>query len=191
MKKIMLLSVCFLMALQFATAQSKNFKPKQNYVDINAGMGILPTFLKDAGKSKMLPLSLSADYKLAKNFSLGIYVGHSVTETGLKVLRDGTQAQWKNSYYVTGLRMAAHSRYMDGWNIYGGMTMGYSHSNVEMMKGSPTKVRDNMGIEPSSGKMLLSGFLGTRYAFTPKVGIFGEIGMGGVSLATAGLSIRL
>lgn len=191
MKKFMLLSVCFLIALQFATAQNRKAKPKQKYVDINAGMGILPTFFKDAGKAKMMPLSLSADYKLAKNFSLGIYAGHSVTETDLKTLRDGTQAQWKNSYYVTGLRMAAHSRYMDGWNIYGGMTMGYSHSNIEMMQGAVAKIRDNMGIEPSSGKMLLSGFLGARYSFNPRMGLFGELGMGGISLATAGLSIRL
>jgi hypothetical protein len=191
MKKLMLLSALILMSLQIVCAQSKNFKPKDKYVDINAGIGLFPTFLKDAGKAKLLPLAISADYKLAKNFSLGLYAGHSVTETGLRSLSDGSQAQWRNSYYITGLRMAAHSSYLNGWNIYGGMTIGYSHSNIEMMEGDQTLLKTNRGIEPNSGNMIISGFMGARYSFTEKVGFFTEVGMGSISLATAGLSIRL
>jgi acetolactate synthase regulatory subunit len=191
MKNVLLLSTCLFFLAQGIHAQSyKPLKPTAKYVNINAGLGLLPTFLKDAGKMKVLPMSLSADYKLAKNFSLGAYIGHSVTETDRKTMRDGTQAKWRNSYVVSGIRMAAQSKDLNRWNIYGGMSVGYSHSSVEMLEGQLEKVRDNMGVNPASGKILVTGFVGSRYAFNQKVGLFGEIGMG-VSLATAGLSIRL
>ncbi|MCG8330412.1 MAG: hypothetical protein MI974_22125 [Chitinophagales bacterium] len=192
MKKFMLLSVCVCLAFQFVNAQSYKQKPrpKDKYVNINAGIGIVPTFFKDAGKAELLPLSLSTDFKLAKNFSLGVYIGHSVTKTDLKLMRDGTSAQWRNSYTATGVRMAGQSNDLNGWNLYGGMSVGYSHSNIEMIEGDLIKVKDHMGIKDNSGKMLMTGFLGARYSFTPKVGMFGELGMG-AALATAGLSIRL
>ena len=171
MKNLLLLSTMFLFLVCGAQAQSRAYKapkPDAKYVNINAGIGILPTFLKDAGKSKVMPLSLSADYKVAKHFSLGAFVGHSVTETDLKTMQDGTQARWRNNYVVSGVRMAGLSSDLNGWNIYGGMSVGYSHSKIEMLEGQIEKVKDNMGIRPSSGKMLMTGFIGARYCIYSK-----------------------
>lgn len=187
MKKWMLLSIFALFITQLANAQRR--APKK-HIDINAGVGLLPTFVKDAGKVKSPPLALSADFKLAEHFSLGAFAGFSVTETGLRPMRGGGVAKWRNSFTLFGLRLAAQSSQIGPWNIYGGMSMAYSHSNVDMMEGQLEKVKEEQGIKESSGKMLLAGFIGGRHSFTPRLGLFGELGFG-ISLATVGLSFRL
>lgn len=192
MKKLLIFSFLLISTYSIASAQSKKYtKPDAKYININAGIGVLPTFLKDAGKAKILPMSISADYKLAKSFSVGAYFGYSSTETGMVELNDGSTAQWTNNYKVAGVRLVAQSRSRDGWNVYGGMTVGYGHSDIDMMVGEISKLKDNRGVRPQSGKMLMTGFIGGRYSFTDHVGIFSEVGLGGVSLATAGLSIRI
>lgn len=191
MKKLLLLSISMIFVFQVLHAQqNKSPRPSDKYVNINAGIGIFPTYLKDAGKSQIFPLSLSADYKLAKNFSLGTFVGYSVTDTDLKTMRDGTLSKWRNYYFNTGLRFAAQSRDINGWNVYGGMMIGYSHTRIDMLQGELEKAGNDMGIKEHSGKMLLTGFIGARYSFSQKMGMFGEIGMG-ESLFKVGISYRL
>lgn len=188
MKKLMLLSITLFALAQLLNAQSQ--RPKKNYLDLNAGMGMLPTFVKDAGKVKTPPLSLTADYQVVEHFSIGAYAGLSVTETDARALRDGSTAQWSNRFSIFGLRLAARSSQMGPWNVYGGLSAGYSISKIDMMQGDIEKVKSEKNIRAVSGKMLMTGFLGGRYSLTPKAGIFGELGYG-VSLATVGLSIRI
>lgn len=188
MKKVMLLSVLTLFLIRIANAQ--HGRQKNNYLDINAGIGLLPAFVKDAGKAKTLPLSLSADYKLAKHFSLGAFAGYSVTETSLKALPAGGRARWQNRFSLAGLRLAARSSALGPWNIYGGMSLAYAHSRVRMLEGQLEKAREEKGIQESSGRLLYSGFLGGRYSFTPRIGMFGELGFG-ASLVSLGMSVRI
>ena len=188
MKNLMLIPLLALILAQVADAQNR--RAPQKYVDINAGIGILPTFVKDAGKVNAPPMSLTADFKLAEHFSLGAFAGYSVTETGLRLLRDGGTAKWRNRFSVVGVRLAAQSRPLGPWNIYGGMSVAYSHSNIDMMEGQIQKVKEEKGIKESSGKILMGGFIGGRHSLTPRLGLFGELGFG-ISLATAGLSVRL
>ncbi|MCO6477993.1 MAG: hypothetical protein J5I94_15280 [Phaeodactylibacter sp.] len=188
MKNLILLSILALFFTQMANAQHR--RAQENYLDINAGMGILPTFVKDAGKVVSPPLSLSADFKLARNFSLGAFAGFSVTETGLRPMRDGGTAKWQNRFSLAGLRLAGRSGQMGPWNIYGGMSVAYSHSTIDMMEGQLEKVKDEQGVQENSGKILLAGFIGGRHSFTPRLGAFGELSFG-LSLATVGLSVRL
>jgi hypothetical protein len=191
MKKLLLLSISMMFIFQVSYAQQKKSpRPNDKYINVNAGIGLFPTYLKDAGKSQIFPLSLSADYKLAKNFSIGTFVGYSVTDTDLKTMRDGSISQWRNYYFNTGVRLAAQSRDINGWNIYGGMILGYSHTQVEMLQGELEKAGNDMGIKERSGKMLFTGFMGARYSFSQKMGMFAEIGMG-ESLIKAGISYRL
>ena len=188
MKKIMLLSVLLFSLAQMATAQHN--RGADHRLDINAGIGILPTYVKDAGKMVSPPLSLSADFRLSRNFSLGAFTGYSVTETGLRAMRDGGTAEWRNSTTLAGLRMAVRSSQMGPWNIYGGMTLAYAHADIEIMEGQLEKVKAEKGIRESSGKMIYGGFFGGRYSLTPHLGVFGEVGFG-ISLASVGLSVRL
>ena len=188
MKNAMLLSILVLFLSQMANAQHRR-APKK-YVDINASIGLLPTFIKDAGKVILPPLSLSADFKVAENFSLGAFAGYSVTETGQRTMVDGGTAKWRNSFSLFGLRLAAQSRPLGPWNIYGGMSMAYTHSNIEMMEGQLEKVKEEKGIKENSGKMIFAGFIGGRHSLTPRLGMFGELGFG-ISLVTFGLSVRI
>ncbi len=187
MKKWILLPMVSAM-IQFANAQYA--RPPLNYLDVNAGIGMLPTFVKDAGKVRTLPLSLSADYQIAEHFSLGAFAGYSVTETGLRFLQDGSTAQWGNHFTIFGLRLAARSRQMGPWNVYGGLSGGYSISHINMIRGDLEKVKQDRNIQEISGKMLLTGFLGGRYSFTSRAGLFAELGYG-ISLAVIGLSMRI
>lgn len=186
MKKLLLPLTLVLLFAQFGHAQGQ----KKTYLDLNAGMGMLPTFVKDAGRVKTPALSFSADYQLKEHFSLGGFVGYSVTETDVRTLRDGSNAQWTNHFSVFGLRLAGRSTQMGPWNIYGGLSAGYSFSNIEITKGELEKVKRETNMREVSGKMLITGFVGTRYAFTPKIGIFTELGYS-CSLVNMGLSVRL
>ena len=188
MKKILLLSIAVFVCMQWVNAQ--NLRPKKNYLDINAGLGILPTFIKDAGKAKVLPLSLSADYQVVEHFSVGAFAGYSVTETDVRALSDGSTAQWENRFSIFGLRLAARSSQLGPWSIYGGLSAGYSVSKIDLKQGELEKVKAEKNIRDVSGKTVITGFLGGRYSFTPRVGIFGELGYG-VSLASVGLSVRI
>ena len=184
----MLLSILVLFLSQMANAQHRR-APKQ-YVDINAAIGLLPTFIKDVGMVKSPPLSVAADFRLAEYFSLGAFAGYSVTETGQRTMVDGGTAKWRNSFSLFGLRLAAQSRPLGPWNIYGGMSMAYTHSNIEMMEGQLEKVKEEKGIKENSGKMIFAGFIGGRHSLTPRLGMFGELGFG-ISLVTFGLSVRI
>lgn len=188
MKNALLLSFFSLLFAQTTAAQ--HGRAPERYLDVNAGIGILPTYLKDAGRALTPPLSLSADYKLAKNFSLGAFAGFSITETGLRALRDGGTAKWRNSTSLLGLRFAARSRPMGPWEVYGGMSLAYAHANIEIMEGQLEKVKNENGLQENSGRMIYAGFFGSRYRLTPRLGVFGELGFG-ISLASVGLSVRI
>lgn len=183
MKKVYQLSLVLLLSFCFQTlyAQSK--------VDVNFGIGAFPTFAKDKGKVMLLPLTLNASYKLTSKFSLGLYMGHSVTETNREFLNDGVFTQWKNHFSTVGIRAAAHTDKLYNWDIYGGMSLSYNYSKIEMMEGNMDEMAKHMGIKPKSGKIAASGFLGTRYAFTEMIGLYGELGFG-ISILTFGCSLR-
>ena len=188
MKNAVLLSILVLFLSQ--TADAQNRRAPKRHADFNAGIGLLPTYLKDAGKMVSPPLSLSADFMLAENFSLGAFAGFSITETGLRAMRDGGTAKWRNHSSIFGLRMAAQSRPIGAWNIYGGMTAAYALSNIDVVEGQLEKVKQEKGLKESSGKMIFGGFIGGRHKLTPHLGLFGELGFG-ISLATVGLSVRI
>jgi hypothetical protein len=186
MKKLFLSLTVLCLAIQFVQAQ--RFEP---HVDLNLGIGVLPTFVKDHGKAKMLPMTLTADYKFTENFSLGLAGSYSITESGLYQFRDGTTAQWRNKFSTITLRAAAHSRLInDCLNIYGGLNVGYTNSAIEMMQGEEKKIKAERGIGRTGSNFLYTAFLGTRYCLGEKVGLFGEVGFG-VSIATVGVSVRL
>ena len=184
MKKVTLFSliICFCFAFQTMNAQGR--------YDINFGVGALPTFAKDKGTTKLLPLVMNVHYKINPKFSLGVFAGHSVTETNREFINDGQLTQWKNRFSTFGIRAAAHTDKLYKWDIYGGMTLSYNFSNIEVIEGNMDILADHMGIKPRSGKFSASAFLGSRYEITKHLGIFGELGFG-ISILTMGVSCRL
>lgn len=184
MKKVYLLSLFLLFSIGFQTLYA------QGKVDVNFGVGALPTFAKDKGQVVFVPMILNASYKLTNKFSLGTYVGHSVTETNREILNDGVLTQWKNHFTTFGIRAAAHTDKLYNWDIYGGLSLSYNFSRIDLIEGNSDDMAKHMGIKPKSGKFAASGFVGSRYALSKKVGLYGEVGFG-ISILTFGCSLRL
>ena len=188
MKKPIFLTIvicCFI--IQLGHTQ----KTPKNYLNLNAGVGLLPTFLKDGGQAELLPLTFTADYKLSNNFTLGLATGHSITRTGERKMRDGSMAQWVHHFTTVGIRTGGYSKLIaERWHFYGGLFIGCSVSDVEMMHGEEEKVRREMGIKRSNTKMFYTAYVGARYRITPHVGAFAEASLG-VSLVSIGVSVSV
>jgi hypothetical protein len=99
-------------------------------------------------------------------------------------------AQWANRFSVAGLRLAARSSQLGPWSIYGGLAAGDAFSNIDIDQTTLEKVKREANVKEKSGNVLITGFVGARHSFTPKVGIFAELGYT-ISLVTVGLSTRL
>lgn len=188
MKRIILLFLTAVMLMVFTTMSAQ--QQIKGTLEAGLGIGLLPTFPKDKGIMTVPPLSLNLDYRFGGSFSLGLYLGYSVTETDKKVLSDGQIAQWQNRFTNFGIRAAAHTRNLKNWDVYGGMTFGYNLSRIKIMEGKKDAIINHMGIKPVSGKFSATGFVGARHAIGKKIGIYGEMGFG-VSLFNIGLSLKL
>ncbi|MCP3932848.1 MAG: hypothetical protein GY705_27570 [Bacteroidetes bacterium] len=169
-------------------AQSRVFKKGQ--LDANFGIGLLPTFTVDNGKTILLPLSISADYRLAGKFSMGLYAGKSITETKRTDIQDCPNAHWKNNFTTIGWRCSVHFTKREKLDIYGGFLLIYNHSKVEIKDGKMEALSKHLGIKPSSGTVTYSGFIDTRLALGKSLSTFGEIGYG-ISLISLGVSCRI
>jgi hypothetical protein len=167
-------------------AQSRVEHPKW---EVRAGIGLLPTFLKDHTKSELQPISLEIRYRPVQKFSLGLLVGNSIGQA-MQEHHTGEKRLVRNDFRLVGVRGAIHNNYFDKWDIYGGITLGYSKSKVDYLS------EEEKGYEPSffpkarvRNGLFFSGFVGANYAVYKNVNLFGELGMG-LSLATAGVSVK-
>lgn len=180
--------ICVMM-IQVTNAQCNAKKgrcKKTDFWEVQAGVGLLPTFLKDRTQSLMPPVLLGVTYRLKPNISLGLQVGTSVSEAARTIPGNTTPSMHRNYYKTIGLRAAAHTTTLDRWEVYGGMMAGYGASRVEVRtignEKSPEPVE-----EYHKGKVYISAFVGGRYAVTRNLGVFSELGLG-ISLLSAGVS---
>ena len=187
MKNSLFFSIVALLIITSQTSFAQQWKKQRSNVDFR--VGLLPTFSKDDGEVKVLPLSLNYDYRIAEKISLGAFLGYSVTETERQEISDGMIAQWRNRLTIIGIRAAAHTNKFEDWDIYGGFSIGYNLTRLETLAGDAAEIRKHKKLPESSGKMTMSGFIGGRYSLTDQVGISGEIGFG-ISLASIGVSYK-
>ena len=75
-----LLSIA-IVAISLTTMQAQFTKIKKGDLDLAAGIGLVPTFASDRGKTIVPPSSVRLDYRVAKQFSLGAYAAFSSTES--------------------------------------------------------------------------------------------------------------
>ena len=188
MKKSVVLSIVLALLFVTQTGFAQNWK-KLGRSNLDFRIGLVPTFAKDDGQVKLLPLSINYDYRIAEKITIGAYIGYSVTETDRRIISDGILAQWRNRCSLFGVRVAAHAVKLEDWDIYGGFMLGYNLSRVESIEGDVDEITRHMGIKPVSGKTTLTGFVGGRYAITKHFGITGEIGFG-VSIVNLGASYK-
>jgi len=136
----------------FATIQNTNAQcnakksrcKKSGYWEVQAGAGLLPTFVKDRAHSLMPPVLLGLDYRIKPNISLGLQVGTSISEAARQIPKKTTPSLHRNHYTVLGLRATAHTTTLDCWEVYGGMMVGYGTSQVEVYDMSNEKLPELM-----------------------------------------------
>ena len=188
-----LLSLSLLLALT-NTVEAQNNRPnrvfKKGQLDLQAGIGLAPTFLADGGRQLVPPMSLSADMMLSDNFSVGLFSGYTKAQSKEFLVADGIEAQWQNSMVEVGARFAFHYTKMQDWDIYGGFAFTYSHSSITAMRAELDKIAANLGVEPTSSAFFPTAVMGARWAFSSKWTAFSEISYG-VSIIKAGVGYRL
>lgn len=189
-----LLSVTIII-LSFSAAQAQFTKIKKGDIDVAAGIGLVPTFAADRGKTIVPPASLRVDYRVAKQFSLGAYAAFSSTESNVLTQPNGTVERFETDYTIVGIRAAAHGNPRDNWDIYGGFLIGYNMPSVTHYLITPAgEVKNTEGqptfVRPAKNQVTYSGFVGATYYFKKNIGAFAELGYG-ISLLNAGLQIKL
>lgn len=153
------------------------------------GMGLLPTFLKDHGKTIVPPMTANVSYRIAPQFSLGLFGAYSVSDNRREMAKDGNMTQLRNNYFNTGLRLAIHTKHIQKWEAYGGIALGIQHSHIEVLEGDVKYLELHKKYKPYTTRMSYTGFVGGRYRLSPAMGVFGEIGLG-ASLITTGIQWR-
>lgn len=157
--------------------------------EMSIGLGLLPTFLKDHGSTVVPPVAFTAACRVAPQFSLGVFGGHSVSDTRRKAYGDGAMTQYRHSLLQTGIRAAVHTRHTEKWEAYGGLSLGLQFSHFDVLEGNMDYLKKHRKFKENVTRMAYTGFVGGRYRLTPRVGVFGELGLG-VSLLTAGVQLR-
>ncbi len=191
MKNQTLLSLFILLiGTQVAVAQNKDFKPmKYPYFEASASIGLLPTFVKDITRSEVPPIALAVEYRFNSRFSAGLYGGFTQAMSKPDMFRDGQPMTFNTKFSMIGGRFAVHSNKYERWDIYGGLGMNYTHTNIEVTHGDVEKLKKHKRFDPRKGNFMMSAFVGSKYAFTPSLSIFGEVGYG-ISLLNIGISKR-
>lgn len=166
-----------------------------NQWDALVFVGALPTYVADKATVEVPPVSTGLSYMLSQNFGFDFLFGHSISKSSKHFFTDQAYATWTNALYFAAIRPAIHFTKKENIDIYGGMSMGVHYSK---MSGNPggdlselrlSEYENHLGIH-SSWKPAFSGFLGARYALSPKLTINSEIGFN-VSILSIGLGYRL
>lgn len=156
--------------------ESPNFSEGQ--IDINIGVGLIPTFY--TGNRGLLPLSVSGEYGVTDDISVGGYVGFSTSNSSVITKNDV-----RYTYTIIGIRGSYHVNLSEKLDTYFGLMLGYNRVNV--------KYDDDFffaNYNPTSSSGIYSGFIGSRYHFNEKMGVFAEIGYG-ISWLTLGFTTKL
>ncbi len=176
MKKIFLTTLTLLFAITiFNESQAQKFQ--QGQMDLNLGVGLAPTFgTGDVG----LPLSLSLDYGLNDQISLGGYLGYAGSSDEVPFL-----GKISYNYIIVGARGAYHFELTEKLDTYAGVLLGYNIASVKIENEIPGAPEPD-----AAGGFAYSLFAGARYHFSEKIGVFGEVGYG-ISILNLGLTVKL
>ena len=164
-----------------AAAQAQPFQKGTTTANVGVGLG---TALGGLGKARPA-ISASIDHGVwyvggPGIISLGGYVGN----TGYKYSSGNYTYKW--NYIVVGARGAYHYNgftTVPNLDVYGGAMLGYNIVKYSS-DGDDMAMVNNYG----SG-MGLSGFLGSRWFFSDKIGAYAELGYG-VSVLNVGLTFK-
>lgn len=174
-KVIFVLAICLSAHFTFAQA----FQKETNVLNAGVGFG---TNLGGLGNARPA-VSISFEHGTwdiggPGVISLGGYLGN----TGYSYKSAGYKQTW--NYTVVGVRSAYHYNGIENpkLDVYGGVMLSY---NIASYKAEGYDGPNNFG-----GGLGFSGFVGGRYFFNQKLGIYAELGYG-VSTLNAGVAFKL
>lgn len=183
LRSILILSCTFVLTTVHAQRQ-----PLLHW-EVRAGMGVLPTFLKDHTATELPPISLEVRYRPTSRFSVGLLAGNSIAQAMVKH-QNANERLVRNDFKMAALRGAIHSSPFERFEVYGGILLGYSHSDVSYT--TPDEKDTDPTFLPTPkvrNGLLFSGFMGTSYRAYNNVHLFGELSYG-LSIATVGAAVR-
>ncbi|WP_338793547.1 outer membrane beta-barrel protein [Bernardetia sp. MNP-M8] len=165
--------MCALFIFSFSTAQAQY---EQGQLDVNLGVGLLPTFLGAGTTAKLPPIGLSVDYGVSDNISIGGYASYASATVD-------SFDEWNYTYTILGARGAYHFNVSnDRFDPYGGALLGYNIVSVDYGDSAFTS-------GGAASAFTWSAFLGARYRFTDNLGVYGELGYG-ISILQLGVNLK-
>lgn len=180
MKKVFITITIFL----FVSSLSFGQVYKKGVNNLNAGISI-GGLAGLYGTADFPPISLGLQFGVHEKLSVGGIVGYSSSSYDFGHW-NGQDWSWTYRYIFVGARGEYHFVDVDvkDLDLYGGLTLGYNIVSVS----EPTGYTGPYTAESS---YLLYGFhAGARYMFSPKLGVFGELGYG-IGYITLGLNVKL
>jgi hypothetical protein len=177
---------------------------EKGQVDINIGVGLIANrYYYGRGYSVTPPLTISVDKAVTENISVGGYFAYvrAVYRSAGSYTYYDNNGGWivanyddkvTISYGVLGLRGAFHvNEYIqvENLDLYAGAMLGYSFAKFKYTT-SNSNGRANPYSTRGYGGLVGSFYLGGRYRFTEKFGVYGEFGYG-LAYGNIGLNIKL
>ncbi len=150
----------------------------QGQIDVNVGIGVA-SYLSSGATSSLMPIGVSAEYGINDNVSVGGFLGYSSA--------DYDYGFWKvgYSYTLIGARAAYHKEFVDNFDTYGGILIGYNMINANMDPDPGPPFNSVL----TQSYLLYGGFIGARYHFTDMIGAHLELGYG-IAAVQLGLSLK-
>jgi hypothetical protein len=177
--------------------QAQSFQKGQK--DINIGLSVGSRYYGH-GYSRSIPnFNVGFDYGITDAISLGGYMGFSSATYEYTMWRNcggGNYAYYNDEYrwrfFILGVRGAYHFDKLiqvENLDVYAGLFLGNSFATYSYTTNDPCKPKGTIGTNTYGGPVF-DGFLGARYRFNDKFGVFCEVGyyLGFVNL---GLNIKL
>ena len=185
-----------LLLLSFSAATAQNTQIKVGDSQVSAGIGLIPTFIGDNGKTIVPPLSVRYAYQVSEKFSLGAFASYSSTSSALIKNNDGSTNLFNTEMLMIGVRPAVHFLNLKNWDGYGGFSFGYNIPMVDVATTTPEpQTGDDFKATPTfyreaKNNFSYSGFIGATYFVKKNIGVYGEVGYG-ISLLNLGVTIKL
>jgi hypothetical protein len=181
-----LLTALFILTGFHLSAQESSLK--KGNLKLNAGLGIGSFVKVTGGKTVFPPLSVSVEYAIDNEMTIGAILGYTSTEDVDTYGSIGVQDVYRYSHILFGARANYYFNSEEKYDFYGGAFLGYNAISVSLTSSSSSGSMSSYEAEASN--FLYGIHIGGRYKFSPKTSAFAEIGYG-LALLNLGITINL
>lgn len=174
--RLVLTSVLLSAAFTFASAQAPSFEKGNGVGNFTIGFG--NALYTGSGYTSSIP-PISASYEVGVKdgifdkgvIGVGGYLGYASSKYSFGYF--GSSWEWKYTNFIIGVRGALHYPFIEKFDTYAGLMLGYNIVSVSEPSGYT-----GMGYSAVGSKIILPGFVGGRYYFSDKLAGVAELGWG-------------